>query len=50
MFLAKQELHPLKTIKTTTIPKLEIEAAVLGAELAAFVRSEMTAHIDRIQF
>ena len=37
-------------IKTTTIPKLELEAAAMGAELASFVRSEMTAHFDKIQF
>ena len=37
-------------IKTTTIPKLELEAAAMGAELASFVRSEMTAHFDQIQF
>ena len=28
--------------KTASIPKLEIEAAAMGAELASFVRSEMT--------
>ena len=38
------------TIKTTTIPKLELEAAAMGAELASFVRSEMRAHFDKIQF
>ena len=37
-------------IKTTTIPKLELEAAAMGAELASFVGSEMTAHFDKIQF
>ncbi|XP_075253255.1 uncharacterized protein LOC142345059 [Convolutriloba macropyga] len=37
-------------IKTTTIPKLELEAAAMGAELASFVRSEMTAQFDKIQF
>ena len=37
-------------IKTTTIPKLELEAAATGAELASFVRSETTAHFDKIQF
>ena len=37
-------------IKTTTIPKLELEAAAMGAELASFARSEMTAHFDKIQF
>ena len=47
MLLAKQELHPLKQ---QPIPKLELEAAAMGAELASFVRSEMTAHFDKIQF
>ena len=37
-------------IKTTTIPKLELEAAAMGAELASFVRSEMTAHFAKIHF
>ena len=40
----------VKPIKTTTIPKLELEAAAMGAEFASFVRSEMTAHFDNIQF
>ena len=56
---AKHELHIFcdasstaitTTIKTTTIPKLELEAAAMGAELASFVRSEMPAHFDKIQF
>ena len=37
-------------IKTTIIPKLELEAAFMGAELASFVRNEMTANFDKIQF
>ena len=37
-------------IKTTTIPKLELEAAAMGAELASFVRSKITVQFDKIQF
>ena len=37
-------------IKTTTIPKLELEALAMAAELASFVRSEMTAYLDKTQF
>ena len=37
-------------IKTTTLPKLELEAAAMGAELASFVWSEMTVLFDKIQF
>ena len=37
-------------IKTTTIPKLELEAAAMGAELASFVLSEMAVQFDKIQF
>ena len=46
MGLAKQKLHPLK--KTNL--KLEIEAAVTGAELASFVRSKKIPHFDKNQF
>ena len=45
--LSKARVAP---IKTTTIPKFELEATSMGAELASFVRSEMTAHFDKIQF
>ena len=44
MLLAKQP------IKTTTIPKLELGAAAMAAELVSFVQSEMTVHFDKIQF
>ena len=37
-------------IKTTTNPKLELEAAAMGAKIASFVRSKMTAHFDKIKF
>ena len=43
--VSKSEVTP---IKTTTLPKLELEAAAMRAELASFVRSEMTAHFDKI--
>ena len=33
--------------KTTSIPKLELEAAAIGAELASFVQKEMTVHFDK---
>ena len=38
------------SVKTTTVPKLELEAAAMGAELASFVRSEMIVQFDKIQF
>ena len=37
-------------IKTTTIPKLELEASAMGAELASSVRSEMTIQFDKNSF
>ena len=45
--VSKARVEP---IETKTIPKLELAAAAMGAELASFVRSEMTAHFDKIQF
>ena len=35
-------------IKETAIQSVELEAAAMGLELASFIRSEMTVHIDKI--
>ena len=45
--LSKARVTP---IKTTTIPKLELEAAAMEAELASFVESEITVQFDKMQF
>ena len=38
------------TNKRTTIRKLELEAAAMGAEFASFVRSERTKQFEKFQF
>ena len=45
--LSKERATP---IKTTTIPKLELEAAAMEAELASCVGSEITVQFDKMQF
>ena len=46
-FISRSRVTP---IKHTSIPKLELEAATMGAELASFVVTEMTLNSSSVQF
>ena len=45
--ISKSRVAP---IKHTSIPKLELEAATMGAELASFVVTEMTLNFSSVHF
>ena len=45
--MAKSRLAPIKTV---TLPRSELNAAVLGARLSQFITTELDLPIERIQF
>ena len=45
--ISKSQVAP---IKETSIPNLELEAAIMGAELASYVVTEMTSNFSSVHF